>query len=212
VPETAIRNIGGIPLFSVRHSPLQGWNVVVKRVFDLAVSSILLLMMSPFLLLCAAIVKFDSPGPILYKQQRVGLDGRRFNLYKFRSMKVEAEQESGPVWARDGDNRCTRFGRWFRRFNIDELPQLFNVFRGDMSLVGPRPPIPSEVMQYDWWQRRRLSVRPGLTCTWQVSGRNAIGFEQWMEMDLAYIDGWNLALDMKIMAKTVKEVMRGGGA
>jgi lipopolysaccharide/colanic/teichoic acid biosynthesis glycosyltransferase len=109
------------------------------------------------------------------------------------------------------DPRITPIGRLLRRYSLDELPQLFNVLKGDMSLVGPRPPIPSEVVQYDWWQRRRLSVRPGLTCTWQISGRNAIAFDQWMEMDLAYIDGWNLALDMKIMAKTVKEVMRGGG-
>lgn len=194
----------------------------LKRGIDIAGSGIGLILLAPLMLGIAAAVKLTSSGPILFRQVRVGVNGRLFNMFKFRSMVKNAEairaqladknEQAGPVFKMKGDPRITPIGRFLRRYSLDELPQLINVLRGDMSLVGPRPPIPSEVMQYDWWQRRRLSVRPGLTCTWQVSGRNAIGFEQWMEMDLAYIDGWNLALDMKIMAKTVKEVMRGGGA
>jgi lipopolysaccharide/colanic/teichoic acid biosynthesis glycosyltransferase len=130
-----------------------------------------------------------------------------------RKKELEALNEvSGPVFKIKKDPRITKVGGWLRKYSLDELPQLINVLKGDMSLVGPRPPIPSEVRQYDWWQRRRLSVRPGLTCIWQVSGRNAVDFDRWMELDLQYIDGWSLGMDIKIMAKTVTEVLRGGGA
>lgn len=194
----------------------------VKRGIDLLGASVGLLLLAPLMLAIATAIVITGGRPILFRQVRVGVNGRVFHMFKFRSMVKNAEairtqlaaqnEQTGPVFKMKKDPRITPVGRFLRRYSLDELPQLFNVLRGDMSLVGPRPPIPSEVMQYDWWQRRRLSVRPGLTCTWQVSGRNAIGFDQWMEMDLAYIDGWNLALDIKIMAKTVKEVMRGGGA
>ncbi|HLU37898.1 MAG TPA: sugar transferase [Planctomycetota bacterium] len=194
----------------------------VKRAIDLVGSAVGLVLLAPLMLTIALAIWITSGRPILFKQVRVGVNGRLFHMFKFRSMVKNAEElrhqleagneQTGPVFKMKHDPRVTPIGRFLRRYSLDELPQLFNVLLGDMSLVGPRPPIPSEVMQYDWWQRRRLSVRPGLTCTWQVSGRNAIGFDKWMEMDLAYIDGWNLALDMKIMAKTVKEVMRGGGA
>lgn len=194
----------------------------VKRGIDIVGSAIGLLLLAPLMLCIAAAIWITGGRPIFFHQVRVGVNGRLFKMCKFRSMVRNAEalraqlaehnEQAGPVFKMKRDPRITPVGRFLRRYSLDELPQLFNVLKGDMSLVGPRPPIPSEVTQYDWWQRRRLSVRPGLTCTWQVSGRNAIGFDQWMEMDLAYIDGWNLALDMKIMAKTVKEVMRGGGA
>src|SRR5690606_12370275 len=194
----------------------------VKRAIDLVGSAVGLVLLAPLMLKIALAIWITSGRPILFKQVRVGVNGRLFHMIKFRSMVKIAEElrhqleagneQTGPVFKMKHDQRVTPIGRFLRRYSLDELPQLFNVLLGDMSLVGPRPPIPSEVMQYDWWQRRRLSVHPGLTCTWQVSGRNAIGFDKWMEMDLAYIDGWNLALDMKIMAKTVKEVMRGGGA
>ncbi|MEZ5963997.1 MAG: sugar transferase [Planctomycetota bacterium] len=194
----------------------------VKRGIDILGSAVGLLLLAPIMLAIAAAIVLTNGRPIFFKQVRVGVNGRLFHMFKFRSMVKNAEairaqlaaqnEQSGPVFKMKKDPRITPVGRFLRRYSLDELPQLFNVLKGDMSLVGPRPPIPSEVMQYDWWQRRRLSVRPGLTCTWQVSGRNAIGFDQWMEMDLAYIDGWNLALDMKIMARTFKEVMRGGGA
>jgi exopolysaccharide biosynthesis polyprenyl glycosylphosphotransferase len=194
----------------------------VKRGIDIVGASIGLLLLAPLMLGIGIAILVTGGRPIFFRQTRVGVNGRLFHMHKFRSMVKNAEamrsqlaaknEQSGPVFKMKDDPRITAVGRFIRRYSLDELPQLFNVLRGDMSLVGPRPPIPSEVMQYDWWQRRRLSVRPGLTCTWQVSGRNAITFEKWMEMDLAYIDGWNLALDMKIMAKTVKEVMRGGGA
>ncbi len=194
----------------------------VKRAIDIVGTSIGLMLLAPLMLGIAIAVWLTDGRPILFLQTRVGVNGRLFKMYKFRSMVKNAEalraqlvaknEQAGPVFKMKHDPRITRVGRFLRKYSLDELPQLFNVLKGDMSLVGPRPPIPSEVVQYDWWQRRRLSVRPGLTCIWQVSGRNTIGFDKWMEMDLAYIDGWNLALDMKIMAKTVKEVIRGGGA
>ncbi len=194
----------------------------VKRAIDIAGTSVGLILLTPLMLGVSLAIAATGGRPIFFRQVRVGVNGRLFHMFKFRSMVKNAEalreqlaannEQAGPVFKMKHDPRITPVGRFLRRYSLDELPQLFNVIKGDMSLVGPRPPIPSEVMQYDWWQRRRLSVRPGLTCTWQVSGRNSIGFEKWMEMDLAYIDGWNLALDMKIMAKTVKEVMRGGGA
>jgi len=194
----------------------------VKRGIDILGSTIGLLLLAPLMLVIATAIVVTGGRPIFFRQVRVGVNGRLFSMFKFRSMVRNAEairaqlaeqnEQEGPVFKMKKDPRVTPVGRFLRRYSLDELPQLFNVLKGDMSLVGPRPPIPSEVMQYDWWQRRRLSVRPGLTCTWQVSGRNAIDFDRWMEMDLAYIDGWNLALDMKIMAKTVREVMRGGGA
>ena len=167
-------------------------------------------------------VKLSSRGPILFRQTRCGLNGRKFSLYKFRSMYVGAEMRKkelerqnimgGPVFKMKRDPRVTRFGRFMRRFSIDELPQLFNVLRGDMSLVGPRPPIPDEVDMYETWHRRRLSMKPGLTCIWQVSGRNKVDFEQWMDMDLQYIDSFSLWLDFKILFRTVFVVLTGYGA
>jgi lipopolysaccharide/colanic/teichoic acid biosynthesis glycosyltransferase len=162
--------------------------------------------LSPLLLGVAAGIKLTSSGPVLFRQKRVGLHGSTFNLFKFRSMVQDAEarrqallaknEQSGPVFKMKNDPRITRVGRFIRKFSIDELPQLINILRGDMSIVGPRPALPAEVAVYSMWQRRRLSVRPGLTCFWQVGGRNSIGFEEWMRLDLRYIDTWSLRLDL----------------
>jgi len=159
---------------------------------------------------------------VLFRQRRCGLNGRIFTLFKFRTMVADAEERigevahlnemKGPVFKVRRDPRVTGVGRWLRRFSLDELPQLWNVLRGDMSLVGPRPPIPEEVARYERWQRRRLSMKPGLTCLWQVRGRNQIDFEEWMRLDLEYIDNWSPWLDLKILARTVPVVLSGRGA
>ena len=168
------------------------------------------------------LIKWTLPGPVLFNQVRMGLNGRKFNMYKFRSMHQDAENRlgalkssnemSGPVFKIANDPRVTPVGRFIRKFSIDELPQLFNVLKGDMSLVGPRPPIYKEVLEYQRWQRRRLSMRPGITCIWQVSGRNDIGFEEWMKLDLEYIDNWSFWLDLKLLFKTIPAVLIGKGA
>ncbi len=222
VESSVVQHIGHVPTYAIVGGFGQQSSLWAKRLIDVVGSGIGLLLLTPLMLLIAAAIKLTSQGPIFFRQTRVGMNGRLFSMLKFRTMVKNAEalraqlvgqnEQAGPVFKMKHDPRITTVGRFLRRYSLDELPQLFNVLWGHMSLVGPRPPIPSEVVQYDWWQRRRLSVRPGLTCIWQVSGRNSIGFEQWMQMDLAYIDGWNLALDMKIMAKTVKEVIRGGGS
>jgi lipopolysaccharide/colanic/teichoic acid biosynthesis glycosyltransferase len=159
---------------------------------------------------------------VFFTQTRVGLNGRRFTLWKFRTMVREAEKKkaelaafnemSGPVFKMSDDPRVTRLGQFLRRTSLDELPQLINVLKGDMSLVGPRPPLPHEVVQYAGWERRRLSVKPGLTCLWQINGRNRIDFDEWMKLDLEYIDTWSLQKDAAILAKTVPAVLRGAGA
>jgi exopolysaccharide biosynthesis polyprenyl glycosylphosphotransferase len=196
--------------------------LVAKRAFDLVASAAALVVLSPLFLAIAAAVKLDSPGPVLFRQRRVGLAGRIFTVYKFRSMHhgaealrpaLEARNEMvGPVFKIRDDPRVTRVGRWLRRTSFDELPQFFNVLRGEMSVVGPRPPIPSEVRAYARWQRRRLSVKPGITCTWQVSGRNEVDFDRWMALDLDYIDHWSLWGDLRIVLKTIPAVLLGRGA
>lgn len=170
----------------------------------------------------AALIKLTSKGPILFKQQRVGIYGRRLNMLKFRSMVVNAEElkqalaaeneQSGPVFKMKRDPRVTRVGRFIRKHSIDELPQLINILRGEMTIVGPRPAVPSEVAEYEPWHRQRLSVLPGLTCTWQVSGRNQIPFERWMQMDIEYITSWSLLQDISLILRTVPVVFTGRGA
>lgn len=194
----------------------------VKRLFDIVVSAVALWALLPLLLVVALLVKLSSRGPILFKQQRVGLHGRPFNMLKFRSMVVNAEElkaqlaahneMTGPVFKMKNDPRITWVGRFIRKYSIDELPQFINVLRGEMSIVGPRPPVPSEVERYEAWQRRRLSVRPGLTCIWQVSGRNQISFEEWMYLDMQYIDHWSLKDDLRLLLRTVPVVLTGRGA
>ncbi len=187
-----------------------------------AVSSIALFLLLPLFLLVSLLIKLDSRGPIFFIQERVGLNKRRFKLFKFRTMTPNAEElrdqlaelneVSGPVFKIKNDPRLTRVGKWLRKMSIDELPQLINVLIGNMSLVGPRPPIPTEVEQYKWRDRRRLSMKPGITCLWQVNGRSNVPFERWMELDKEYIDNWSLWLDFKILAKTIPAVIRGSGA
>jgi exopolysaccharide biosynthesis polyprenyl glycosylphosphotransferase len=194
----------------------------VKRLVDIACSFAALVILSPLLLGTALIIKLTSPGPVLFRQVRVGLHGAHFNMLKFRSMVVNADamkdklmaqnEQSGPVFKMKHDPRVTAIGRIIRKFSIDELPQLVNILRGDMTIVGPRPAVPREVAQYKLWQRRRLSVRPGLTCYWQVGGRNAIGFEEWMQLDLRYVDNWTLAIDAELILKTVPVALFGRGA
>ncbi len=210
---------GYIHYLSVRHKPVQ---LALKRAMDICVSGVALALLAPLMLAVAALIKVSSRGPVLFKQVRVGLHGKTFNMLKFRSMVVNAEElrakllsmneQTGPVFKLQRDPRITAVGRFIRKFSIDELPQLINVLRGEMAIVGPRPPIPTEVEQYQAWQRRRLSVRPGLTCVWQVSGRNEISFEEWMYLDMQYIDHWSLAQDFQLILKTVPIVLTGRGA
>jgi exopolysaccharide biosynthesis polyprenyl glycosylphosphotransferase len=210
---------GYIHYTSVQHKPVQ---IVLKRLIDILASSCALVVLAPLLVATAIGIKLTSRGPVLFRQQRVGLHGRTFDMLKFRSMVQNAEElkarlaamneQAGPVFKMTNDPRITGIGRFIRKYSIDELPQLINVLRGDMSIVGPRPPIPTEVAKYEAWQRRRLSVRPGLTCVWQVSGRNSIGFEEWMLLDMRYIDHWSLAQDFQLILKTLPVVLTGRGA
>lgn len=216
-------DLDGIPLLTISATPRDPVSLAVKRFLDLVVSLMGLVLAAPLMGLCAAAIKVTSRGPVLFRQERVGLNGRRFTLYKFRTMydgaeharaELEAANEMrGPVFKMRQDPRVTPVGRWLRRFSVDELPQLWNVLKGDMSLVGPRPPLPEEVARYERWQRRRLSIKPGLTCLWQISGRNSIeDFEEWVRLDLAYIDNWSLGLDLRILARTVPALLLARGA
>lgn len=221
--KTRIDQLGANPVVSFYDFPIDGIPVVGKRILDVIVSATLLLILSPVLLLTTILVKLSSSGPALFAQERVGLNKRPFRMYKFRTMvvgaeKLQAQLESlneaqGPVFKIKNDPRITRIGKILRKTSIDELPQLLNVLKGEMSLVGPRP-LP--VRDYNGfnqdWQRRRFSVRPGITCLWQVSGRSGISFDQWMNLDMEYIDNWSIWLDMKILAKTVPAVVKGSGA
>jgi exopolysaccharide biosynthesis polyprenyl glycosylphosphotransferase len=196
--------------------------LLVKRLLDMAISAVTLVILSPLFIAVAIAVKLTSPGPVFFSQERIGMNKRRFKLYKFRSMFVDAEQRKGelshmnemdgPVFKIKNDPRITPIGKFIRKTSIDELPQLLNVLRGHMSLVGPRPPLPQEVDQYDWLYRKRLSIKPGVTCLWQVSGRNQLSFKRWMELDREYIENWSLWLDLKILMKTVPVVLLGKGA
>lgn len=213
-----------IPVLSYWPTRPIGPALVFKYAFDRVAAVILLVLLAvPMALVALAIRLTSRPGePVLFGQTRCGLNGRLFTMWKFRTMRGDAEaqraaleamnEQTGPVFKMREDPRVTPLGRWLRKFSIDELPQLWNVARGEMSLVGPRPPLPSEVAQYDRWQRRRLSMKPGLTCLWQVSGRNRVSFETWMKLDLEYIDNWSLMLDFKILCRTAVVVVTGYGA
>jgi exopolysaccharide biosynthesis polyprenyl glycosylphosphotransferase len=204
-------------------SPLDGWPVLVKRILDVTLSLVLLVAVAPLLVLVGVMVKLTSRGPVLFRQERIGRNKRRFFIYKFRTMVANAEklqptleilnEAAGPVFKIRNDPRMTPIGRLLRRASLDELPQLFNVLRGDMSLVGPRPLPLRDYEGFDQdWQRRRFSVRPGITCLWQVRGRSNIGFDHWMKLDLQYLDEWSIWLDVKILAQTIPAVLRGSGA
>ncbi|MCK4851607.1 MAG: sugar transferase [Candidatus Omnitrophica bacterium] len=218
-----IDTLGGIPLLIFSTTPQYSWATVFKRMLDIIGSLVLFILTVPLILLASAMIKLTSPGPVLFRQKRVGLHGRKFIFYKFRSMVTDAEQRrqeisahnimKGPVFKIKADPRITPVGRFLRSTSIDELPQLWNVLKGDMSLVGPRPPLPREVSDYRGWQRRRLSMRPGLTCLWQVQGRSKItDFDEWARLDLKYIDNWSLWLDSVILFKTIFVVLFRVGA
>jgi exopolysaccharide biosynthesis polyprenyl glycosylphosphotransferase len=222
IAQTRMGELEGFPLLTFETTLGTEWQLFIKRAFDLVVSAVGLLVLSPFFLIVAVLIKLTSAGPVFFKQRRAGLNGRIFTFYKFRSMFKDAQEKlaevkslnemDGPVFKIKDDPRITRLGRSLRKMSIDELPQLFNVLVGHMSLVGPRPPIPEEVEEYELWQRRRLSLRPGITCLWQVSGRSNIDFATWMELDLRYIDSWSLWLDFKILMKTIPVVLFEVGA
>jgi exopolysaccharide biosynthesis polyprenyl glycosylphosphotransferase len=217
-----LENFREVQLLSLSSAPDSELRLFFKRIFDVGLSFASLVILSPLLLAIAAMIKITSPGPVLFQQTRCGLGGRRFTLYKFRSMINNAEQMraelhqlnelDGPVFKISDDPRITTVGRWLRRFSLDELPQLWNIFSGEMSFVGPRPAVPEEVEQYEDWQRRRLRMRPGLTCIWVLEGRSHVDFNRWMQLDLKYIDTWSLWLDTKIFLRTIPIVLSGRGA
>jgi exopolysaccharide biosynthesis polyprenyl glycosylphosphotransferase len=223
VARSSTEDLGGTLLITHSRGRLDGWPIFAKRVLDFTISLILITALLPILMITATLIKLTSPGSVLFVQKRVGLNKRRFNLYKFRTMVMDAEKRmreiehlnevSGPVFKIKNDPRVTRVGRFLRKISVDELPQLFNVLVGDMSLVGPRPlPVRDYKGFNEDWQRRRFSVRPGITCLWQVGGRSSIPFEKWMELDLQYIDTWSLWLDLQILLRTIPAVLRGSGA
>jgi exopolysaccharide biosynthesis polyprenyl glycosylphosphotransferase len=220
--KVTLEHIEHVPLLTLSTTPQDEMQLFFKRTLDMVLAAFFMVVLSPFFLLIALLIKLTSRGPVLYRQTRCGLGGRRFTLYKFRSMVDGAEamradiehlnEVDGPVFKIADDPRCTPLGRWLRRTSFDELAQLWNVLRGDMSFVGPRPPVPEEVEQYEAWQRRRLRMRPGLTCLWALEGRSELNFERWMQLDLSYIDDWSLWLDAKIFVKTIPHVLFGRGA
>jgi len=193
-----------------------------KRALDLALGSVAFAAAVPVIALAAAAIKLDSEGPVFHRAIRVGRGGRKFTFLKLRSMRVGAEelrglllhlnQAEGPAFKLHNDPRVTRVGRWLRKLSLDELPQLFHVLQGHMSLVGPRPPFPEEVERYEPWMLRRLSVRPGLTCLWQIRGRSDLSFEEWMRLDIEYVDRLSFGLDLRILILTVPAVLSARGA
>jgi exopolysaccharide biosynthesis polyprenyl glycosylphosphotransferase len=213
----------GVPIISLHSAPLFSWRTEAKRIFDFVSATFLLLLTAPLLLLVALAIKLESEGPIFFVQERVGLNKRRFRMLKFRTMQRDAEarmkdiehlnEKTGPIFKIRNDPRVTTIGKWLRRTSIDELPQLVNVLLGDMSIVGPRPlSVRDALGMEEAWQKRRFSVKPGLTCLWQVSGRSNLSFDQWMQLDLQYIDSWSLELDMRILLRTIPAILLARGA
>jgi exopolysaccharide biosynthesis polyprenyl glycosylphosphotransferase len=216
-----VRTAAGSVRLQYKRTHRPRWKTALKRLVDIAGSAFARIVLALPMLAIAIAVKLTSRGPVFYFQQRSGVNGRTFRFPKFRTMVVNADElrkqiehlneQEGPVFKMRNDPRITRVGRILRRYSLDELPQFFCVLIGQMSLVGPRPPIPAEVERYEWWQRRRLSVKPGLTCLWQIQGRNDIPFREWMLLDLKYIDEWSLGLDLKLILQTIPAVVRGSG-
>lgn len=215
-------NIADITFLNFINTPDNQYRLALKKIMDLHISLFMLLMLSPLLLIVSVLIKVTSRGPVIFKQARVGLRGRKFNLYKFRTMVFNADElrkdldseneVDGPVFKIKNDPRITKIGKVLRKTGMDELPQLFNILKGEMSLIGPRPPLESETKQYKRSQLRRLSVKPGLSCFWQIKpNRNNIKFEKWVDLDLAYIDNWSLRLDILILFKTIKTVFQRSG-
>ncbi|MEP6570023.1 MAG: sugar transferase [Acidobacteriota bacterium] len=230
--KTEVDQIGALPMIRLFREPLSDLARGIKRISDIAIAALTLALLAPFWLLIALLIRFDSKGPVLYAQERVGMDGRIFVVYKFRTMRVDADSEihreyqrkfiagdaeanvgdeAQPAYKLRNDPRITRVGRVLRRLSLDEVPQLFNVIRGDMSVVGPRPPIPYEVEAYELRHRKRLDMKPGLTGLWQVSGRNRLPFEEMVKLDLFYIENWSVLFDLKIILRTVLVMVRGDG-
>jgi exopolysaccharide biosynthesis polyprenyl glycosylphosphotransferase len=213
--------VGDIPLIKMVSGPTSIWKLILKRGIDIIISFAVLAMALPVFTVVPILIKLDSGGPVFFRQKRVGYNMRRFTMLKFRTMvenaaQLKSELQSanevdGPVFKIKNDPRITRVGRLLRRYSLDELPQLINVLKGDMSLVGPRPPLASEVNEYEWGHRRRLSMKPGITCLWQVSGRNKLSFDNWVALDLEYIDNWSLRLDAMLLLRTIPAVLRGTG-
>jgi exopolysaccharide biosynthesis polyprenyl glycosylphosphotransferase len=220
--EVYLDQLGSFSLLTFSATPHDEIRLLIKRAFDFTLALIALALAAVPLAVFAALVKGTSKGPAIFKQVRCGLNGRRFTFYKLRSMCHDAEsrkaglarlnERDGPVFKMSNDPRLTRLGRYLRRFSIDEWPQLWNVLKGDMSFVGPRPAVPSEVEQYQGWQRRRLRMKPGLTCLWVLEGRDHLDFETWMRLDMQYIDNWSLLLDLKILLRSFPRVLLGRGA
>ncbi len=210
-----------ISFLTFSNTPNDYFALKMKSFFDYSASFLILFFSLPFFLFIAILIKTTSKGPVFFKQIRVGLRGRKFLVYKFRTMVRDAEklknellsqnEQQGPVFKMKNDPRITKIGKFLRKTSLDEFPQFINVLRGEMSIVGPRPPIPEEVAKYERWQLRRLSMKPGITCIWQVSGRNNISFEDWMRLDLLYIDTWSLKLDFILFIKTIKVIFRATG-
>jgi exopolysaccharide biosynthesis polyprenyl glycosylphosphotransferase len=217
-----VEHLAHVPLLTLASTPQNDFALFFKRAVDVIVAAVSLVVLSPLFLILAVLVKLSSKGSVFFRQTRCGLGGRYFVLLKFRSMVLNADEllsdlselneAEAPLFKMRNDPRCTKVGRWMRTFSLDELPQLWNILRGDMSLVGPRPPLPQEVEQYQPWQRRRLRMRPGLTCLWALEGRSQLRFERWTRLDLLYIDNWSIWLDLKILLRTIPTVLSGRGA
>lgn len=217
-----VEEIAGVPMIGIKEVGIGGLNQVVKRTIDVVIGALALFLGAPLMGLIALMIKMESPGPVLFKQERLGKNGRRFTVYKFRSMIKGAEEQiaelgelneaDGPLFKIKDDPRLTRLGKWLRRLSLDELPQFYNVLRGEMSLIGPRPPLPAEVEQYQEWHKRRLEVSPGITGLWQVSGRSELTFDEMALLDIYYIENWSLGLDTKILWQTIPRVIFGDGA
>jgi exopolysaccharide biosynthesis polyprenyl glycosylphosphotransferase len=217
----AVQRFGEVPVLGLRRVELTGYQQTVKRAFDMVVAGVLLVVLAPALAACALAVRLSGRGPVLFRQRRVGRGGHEFTIHKFRSMVPDAEdrlaaladrnEADGLLFKLSRDPRVTRVGRVLRAWSLDELPQLLDVVRGDMSLVGPRPPLPAEAARYDGWLRDRLRVKPGVTGLWQVSGRHRLRFEDYIRHDLFYVENWSLAMDLFILLKTIPTVLRRSG-
>ena len=223
IARSYVDNLHGVPVVTIQSGPQDSWQLIAKRLIDVMASTLLLITLAPLLIAVVLLIKSDSPGPVFFGQERVGFNKRRFRMLKFRTMVDGSDQQQcalehlneaqGPVFKIKNDPRVTRVGAFLRRFSIDELPQLVNVLKGEMSLVGPRPLPVRDVERIDvQWHKRRFSIKPGITCLWQVNGRSNIGFNDWVRMDLDYIDQWSLALDLLILVKTIPAVFKGPGA
>ena len=220
--KVVVDNLDGIPLMGIREPILRDWQVLTKRALDVLVAGLALIVLSPIFFVTAMAIRLDSPGPVIFRQKRIGKGGGEFTCFKFRSMCVDAEariadlkchnEATGPLFKIRQDPRRTRVGRFLRRTSLDELPQLWNVLRGEMSVIGPRPALANEVQEYASWHRRRLEVAPGITGLWQVSGRSDLTFDEGVLLDVYYIENWSLFLDLRILIKTIPSVLLGAGA